>query len=181
MKELNLNSLFLILRMGVKGGFGQGRAVVNCAEHLSFLCTDFSFYLYMLSTSFFNSVLTIQTSPPIGGLPKQSPRASGTSSVFPQPHSPNVSSIPALTTVARKVFLSTHLTRALSYIDSSLAPQCLWTSEIPLMAQNVKNLPAMQKTWVRGNGYSLQDLAWRVPWTQEPGSPWDCKELDMTD
>ena len=60
---------FLILRMGVKGGFGQGWAVVNCAEHLSFLCTDFSFYLYMLSTSFFNSVLTIQTSPPIGGLP----------------------------------------------------------------------------------------------------------------
>ena len=43
----------------------------------------------------------------------------------------------------------------------------------------VKNLPAMQKTWVRS--LSLKDplekgvathssiLAWRIPWTEEPG------------
>ena len=27
-------------------------------------------------------------------------------------------------------------------------------------------------------------LAWRIPWTEEPGglySPWSCKELDMTE
>ena len=28
-------------------------------------------------------------------------------------------------------------------------------------------------------------LAWRIPWTEEPGGllyrPWDCKELDMTE
>ena len=26
-------------------------------------------------------------------------------------------------------------------------------------------------------------LAWRIPWTEEPGSysPWGCKELDMTE
>ena len=47
------------------------------------------------------------------------------------------------------------------------------------MAQLVKNLPAMQQTWVRSPG--LEDplqkemathsgiLAWRIPWTEEPG------------
>ena len=24
-------------------------------------------------------------------------------------------------------------------------------------------------------------LAWRIPWTEESGSPWDHKELDMTE
>ena len=24
-------------------------------------------------------------------------------------------------------------------------------------------------------------LAWEIPWTEEPGSPWSCKELDMTE
>ena len=26
-------------------------------------------------------------------------------------------------------------------------------------------------------------LAWRIPWTEEPGGPqsWDCKELDTTE
>ena len=26
-------------------------------------------------------------------------------------------------------------------------------------------------------------LAWRIPWTEEPAgySPWDCKEVDMTE
>ena len=27
--------------------------------------------------------------------------------------------------------------------------------------------------------YSI--LAWKIPWTEEPYSPWDCKELDMTE
>ena len=47
------------------------------------------------------------------------------------------------------------------------------------VAQIVKNLPAMQETWVRPHGgedplekgmathSSL--LAWRIPWTEEPG------------
>ena len=47
------------------------------------------------------------------------------------------------------------------------------------MAQMVKNLPAMQETWVRSLGQ--QDplekkmathssiLAWTIPWTEEPG------------
>ena len=48
-----------------------------------------------------------------------------------------------------------------------------------LIAQSVKNLPARQETWVRFLG--LEDplkkemethssiLAWRIPWTEEPG------------
>ena len=47
------------------------------------------------------------------------------------------------------------------------------------VAQWVKNLPAMQKTWVRSLGWEdpLEEgmathssiLAWRIPWTEEPG------------
>ena len=62
------------------------------------------------------------------------------------------------------------------------------------MAQTVKNLPAMQETRVRALGWEdplekgmatySSILAWRTPWTEEPGglySPWCCKELDMTE
>ena len=46
-----------------------------------------------------------------------------------------------------------------------------------LVAQTVKNLPAMQKTQVPGSERSLEKemathssiLAWRIPWTEEPG------------
>ena len=47
------------------------------------------------------------------------------------------------------------------------------------MVQTVKNLPAMQETWVRSLGQedTLEEgmaihssiLAWRVPWTEETG------------
>ena len=55
------------------------------------------------------------------------------------------------------------------------------------MAQLVKNLPAMQKTWVqslcwedpleKGKATHSSILAWRVPWT----SPWGHKESDTTE
>ena len=48
-----------------------------------------------------------------------------------------------------------------------------------LVAQSVKNLPAMQETWDRflGREDPLEKekathssiLAWRIPWTEEPG------------
>ena len=48
-----------------------------------------------------------------------------------------------------------------------------------LVAQMVKNPPAMQETWVRSLGWEdpLEKgtathpsiLAWRIPWTEEPG------------
>ena len=47
------------------------------------------------------------------------------------------------------------------------------------MTQTVKNLPAMQETWVRslgredpveeGMATNSSTLAWRIPWTEEPG------------
>ena len=46
------------------------------------------------------------------------------------------------------------------------------------MPQTVKNLPAMQETWVRSLGWEdplekemathSNILAWRIPWTEEP-------------
>ena len=52
----------------------------------------------------------------------------------------------------------------------------------PVWAQSVKNLPAMQETWVQsGRSPGQEDplgkemathssiLAWRIPWTLEPG------------
>ena len=61
------------------------------------------------------------------------------------------------------------------------------------VAQTVKNLPAMQKTWVRSLGWEdplekrtvtlSSILAWRIPWTEEPGrlQSMGCKELDTTE
>ena len=50
---------------------------------------------------------------------------------------------------------------------------------LSLVAQLVKNLPAMWETWVRSLGWEdpLEEgmatdssiLAWRIPWTEEPG------------
>ena len=46
------------------------------------------------------------------------------------------------------------------------------------VAQTVKNLPAMLETWVRSLGWDPLEkglathpssLAWRIPWTEEPG------------
>ena len=63
----------------------------------------------------------------------------------------------------------------------------LWAS---LMAQMVKNLPAMQGTQVQSQGGEepLEEemathasiLAWEIPWTEDPAgySPWGCKESD---
>ena len=64
-----------------------------------------------------------------------------------------------------------------------------WAS---LVAQSVKNLLAMQETWVQflGKEDSLEKetathssvLAWRISWTEEPGrlQSMGLKELDMT-
>ena len=51
------------------------------------------------------------------------------------------------------------------------------------MARGVKNLPAMQETWVQSLGQEdplekgmathSSILAWRIPWTEEPGGATD--------
>ena len=50
-----------------------------------------------------------------------------------------------------------------------------------LMAQMVRNLPAMQETWVwylgqkdileKGKAIHSSILTWRIPWIEEPGTP----------
>ena len=52
----------------------------------------------------------------------------------------------------------------------------VWAS---LVAQMVKNLPAVQEIWVQSLGWEdplekgmatrSRILAWRIPWTEEPG------------
>ena len=61
-------------------------------------------------------------------------------------------------------------------------------SNASLVAQSVKNLPAMQETWVRSLGWedALEKemathssiLAWEILWTEEPGGlqSISCKE-----
>ena len=51
--------------------------------------------------------------------------------------------------------------------------------QVSLVAQRLKRLPAMPKTWVQSLGWEdpLEQemathssiLAWRIPWTEEPG------------
>ena len=48
-----------------------------------------------------------------------------------------------------------------------------------LVIQLVKNLPAMQETWVQSLGGEdtpmashSSILAWKIPWTEEPGGLW---------
>ena len=49
----------------------------------------------------------------------------------------------------------------------------IWASQV---AQTVKNLPAMRETWVPSLGQEdtlathFSILAWKIPWTEEPGS-----------
>ena len=61
-----------------------------------------------------------------------------------------------------------------------------------LVAQTVKNLPAMQGVWVRSlggedplkKGMATHSciLAWSIPWIFLAGyRPWGLKELDMTE
>ena len=63
----------------------------------------------------------------------------------------------------------------------------------PKVAQMVKCLPAMQKTWVWSLGWKdlleketathSSTLTWRIPWTEEPGRLQSLghKEMDMTE
>ena len=55
----------------------------------------------------------------------------------------------------------------------------IYKVQVSLVAQMVKNLPAMQETWVQSLGQEdllekrmtthSSILTWRIPWTEEPG------------
>ena len=62
--------------------------------------------------------------------------------------------------------------------QKTLRASAVWTGDLAsLVSQRVKILPPKQKTWVPGLGKSpggghsnpLGILAWRIPWTEEPG------------
>ena len=73
------------------------------------------------------------------------------------------------------------LLKLISQMRNDLLLQLLFANEkkVSLVAQTVKNLPAMQETWVWSLGQEdpLEEematcssiLAWRIPWTEEPG------------
>ena len=77
-----------------------------------------------------------------------------------------------------------------------LTPQSLMSNSgifgASIVAQLVKNLPAMQETWVQFLGWEdplekemathSSILAWRIPWTEEPGrlQSMGSQESDMT-
>ena len=94
----------------------------------------------------------------------------------------------------------------ISNVPSVKTQSCLWAGIIlthilwfsividraSLIAQSVKNVPAMQETWVRflGREEPLEKemathssiLAWKIPWTEEPGGLqyMGSQESDMT-
>ena len=63
--------------------------------------------------------------------------------------------------------------------QGSFLLELLLMERIFLVAQMVKNLPAKQETWVQSLGWenllekgmaiSSSILAWKIPWTEEPG------------
>jgi len=69
---------------------------------------------------------------------------------------------------------------------------CMYVYRASLVAKSVKNLLAMQETWVWSLGQEdplekemathFSILAWRIPWTVEPGrlQSMGLPELDMT-
>ena len=63
-------------------------------------------------------------------------------------------------------------------VDCSKFPYLLLIEWASLVAQMVKNSPAMQETWIRSLDWddllkkqaatNFTILAWRIPWTEEP-------------
>ena len=62
---------------------------------------------------------------------------------------------------------------------NSACQSCFLLSQSSLVAQMVKNLPVKQETWIpslgredsleKGMATHSSILAWRIPWTEEPG------------
>ena len=63
--------------------------------------------------------------------------------------------------------------------EGHITNECAFIFQLSLVAQTVKNLPAMQETWDQSLGWEdplekemathSSVLAWRIPWTEEPG------------
>ena len=78
-------------------------------------------------------------------------------------------------------FISKYESRDTFVLGKEIIPHCMAPSELwaSLVAQTVKQLPAMWETRVRSLGGEdplekemathSSTLAWRIPWTEEPG------------
>ena len=78
-------------------------------------------------------------------------------------------------------------------LEDESHPSCgiSMSHEASLVAQMVKNLPAMQEAWVwslgqegpleKGIATHSSILGWRTPWTEEPASPRGRRESDATE
>ena len=75
------------------------------------------------------------------------------------------------------IFVNWNNTRILLYLKPSSGLLSQKITQVSLVAQMVKNLPAMQETWVRFLGWKdplekemaihSSTLAWKIPWTEE--------------
>ena len=77
-------------------------------------------------------------------------------------------------------------------VSSRLTAALLAEFWVSLMAQAVKNLPAIQETQIqslgredpleKGMAIHSSILVWRIPWREEAGGPpQDCKQLNTTE
>ena len=68
---------------------------------------------------------------------------------------------------------------SVSLLDSEFPERSFCVFYVSLVAQSVKNLPAVQETWVQSLGWEdplekemathSSILAWKISWTEEPG------------
>ena len=84
-----------------------------------------------------------------------------------------------------------HLTQSLFY-NKVLTVSCNVLSQVALMVKNLAtnagdrrdtgSIPGSGGSPGEGHGNHSSILAWRIPWTEEPGGlqSMDCKELDTT-
>ena len=55
---------------------------------------------------------------------------------------------------------------------------------LPAIARDLGLIPGLEDSLEEGIATHSSILAWRIPWTEEPGglySPWGPKELDVTE
>ena len=75
-----------------------------------------------------------------------------------------------------------HPAVSVSAVQQSESAMCIHIFGASLVAQMVKNLPAMEETQVQSLGWKdplekgmaihSSILAWRIPWTEMPGGLW---------
>ena len=87
----------------------------------------------------------------------------------------------------RRIFIFQYKYALCKYLENKLDMGFPGGSDGKKSVCNVENPGSIPGSgWSHGewNGHHSSILAWRIPWTEEPGrlySPWGCKESDMTE